>query len=176
MEAIKTIAFLGLGSEEEVSFIKSVALRHRVLILQTAGIHPQKTHGKSNALINLKNVEWILCEKEACWEADLIFIKKAHGIAENILDQISKVSVQKTIALLETNYKRIEKIFLHSKVVSLFLNGKNFTILFLKEPSEALNEVVQFLNRCAYKLAPLNPIVKSIHPLNPNQSTHETLL
>ncbi len=102
------------------------------------------------------NVEFLTCEKEGCWEADVIAFTKPAEIRAMLLDRIKKVSTQKIVLVISCSSKNqkgnpqagFQDLLPHSKVVELVLGDTNFSIF--GRNREAAQTVRNFFESAGY--------------------------
>ena len=105
-------------------------------------------------LPNTAEVEFITCEKEGCWEADVIAFTRPGKIEAELLDRIKQVSTQKIVLVIshepvEPSQLNYRALLPHSKVVELRLKDEEFVLLGTNGEANAL--VGQFFEAAGYK-------------------------
>ncbi len=100
-------------------------------------------------------VEFLSCEKEGCWEADVIAFTRPREIEAALLERIALVSTQKIVLVISGEAKQEDKeelcfqnLLPHSKVVELELNHQEFRIF--GKNTEANESVQTFLKSAGY--------------------------
>ncbi|MCX2839698.1 hypothetical protein OQ279_16250 [Salinimicrobium sp. MT39] len=108
-------------------------------------------------LQNATEVEFSSCEKEGCWEADIIAFTRPEEIEPVLFDRIKQVSTQKTVVVV--SHKPVEaseheklcfqELLPHSRVVELEIEGAEFRIF--GRNSEANQYVQEFFEAAGYQ-------------------------
>ena len=91
-------------------------------------------------------VEFHNCEKEGCWEADIIAFTRPAEIEPLLLNRIRQVSTQKIVLVVSHSLTEdrtegklcFQDLLPHSKVVELELEDKNFSIFGRNEKANSL--------------------------------------
>jgi hypothetical protein len=101
MKVKETIAFIGEADETCAELIQKLASGNYPLVLVTKG----KDHfeGLSKKILNdvpEADVETINCEREGCWEADIIVFNRLRADDLNLAEKIREVTNQKTLVCL----------------------------------------------------------------------------
>lgn len=99
-------------------------------------------------------VEFITCEKEGCWEADVIAFTDTVVIDPGLLKRIRQVATQKVVLVIshepvEPSQLNYRVLLPHSKVVELRLKDEQFILLGTNGEANAL--VGQFFEAAGYK-------------------------
>lgn len=105
-------------------------------------------------------IEFIQCEKEGCWEADVIAFTHPEKISSQLIHRIREVATQKIILIIseekragnneyETNF---EDLLPHSRVVYLIINAENLEVQIFGKDMEARQMVEGFFSEVGYKI------------------------
>lgn len=108
-------------------------------------------------LLNATEVEFSSCEKEGCWEADMIVLTRPQEIEPLLLDKIQQVSTQKIVVVVShqpveaSEYEKLsfQELLPHSRVVELEIEGTEFRIF--GRNTEANLNVQEFFEAAGYQ-------------------------
>lgn len=100
-------------------------------------------------------VEFIICEHDGCWEADIIVITQPELISTALLERIKEVATQKIVLAISKNKKeltsRLQQVLPHSKVVLLLLNSQEKEFAIFGIYPEARDEVQELFTGVGYE-------------------------
>lgn len=100
-------------------------------------------------------IEYITCEKEGCWEADVIAFTRPEKIETALLDRIKQVSTQKVVLVIshrgntEAEGLCFQQLLPHSKVVELEIEDAEFSLF--GRNKEANDTIGQFFQSAGYQ-------------------------
>ena len=98
MATKKTIAIIGASWDMGSAFAKALANSNYRLLLMS---RDKNKVGKLSAYLKGKNptaeIEVIECEKEACWEADIILLAVPYRVEKEVAEKIREVTTQKVV-------------------------------------------------------------------------------
>jgi len=154
MATKKTIAVIGATGDMGCAFVKALANSNYRLLLMS---RDKNKVGKLSANLKEKNpaadVEFVECEREACWEADIILMAVPYEAEREVAEKIREVTTQKVVIDLSNplneKYDRLitapgtsaaeelQKELPNSKVV------KAFNTIFSTDFTQALKECKQ---------------------------------
>jgi NADPH-dependent F420 reductase len=154
MATKKTIAVIGATGDMGCAFVKALANSNYRLLLMS---RDKNKVGKLSANLKEKNpaadVEVVECEREACWEADIILMAVPYEAEREVAEKIREVTTQKVVIDLSNplneKYDRLitapgtsaaeelQKELPNSKVV------KAFNTIFSTDFTQALKESKQ---------------------------------
>lgn len=98
-------------------------------------------------------VDFSSCEKDGCWEADVIAFTHTKDIDPGLLKRIKQVATQKIVLVIshepvEPSKLNFRELLPHSKVVELRLTDKKFSII--GNNKEATAVVQEFFEAAGY--------------------------
>jgi NADPH-dependent F420 reductase len=98
MATKKTIAVIGATGDMGCAFAKALANSNYRLLLMS---RDKNKAGKLSANLKEKNptaeVEVVECEKEACWEADIVLLAVPYEAEREVAEKIREVTTQKVV-------------------------------------------------------------------------------
>lgn len=157
MKVKATIAFIGAVDKQGEKIINRLVQKGHPLVLINK---PGRAAGLLSTSI-LKQVpdadiEVIDCEREACWEADVILLPDSTDLHKALLEKIRTVATQKILIRL-TNKKKGEKIleneikFLkqqlpNTKIVSVFYEENGLDIVVSGEDKRSLEGITEIFS------------------------------
>lgn len=150
----RTIAILGDTGEFPLALMEAFAKQNLRLLYVSE--NEEKNVAVQQQLENLKvlaEVEFLSCEREGCWEADIIAFSQPESISPALVAKIKEVATQK-IVLVVTREKRsanFDALFPYSKVVEVLVNstGNGFAISGKDKTANA--EVQELIESTTYK-------------------------
>jgi hypothetical protein len=137
MAARKTIAIIGASGDMGSAIAKSlINSDYRLLLMSREKSKLAKLATYLKRKTSTAEVDIIDCEKEACWEADIILLAVPYSVEEEVAKKIREVATQKVVISisnpLNENYDHIitaqgtssaeelQNVLPHSKVVKAF--------------------------------------------------------
>ena len=151
----KTVAVIG-ETEEFCPALAKAAVQQdlRLLFISRDEKRISALREELGELPKSAEVEFITCEKEGCWEADVIAFTDTAVIESNILKRIRQVATQKVVLVIshepvEPSQLNYRALLPHSKVVELRLKDEEFVLLGTNGEANAL--VGQFFEAAGYK-------------------------
>ena len=142
----KTVAIIGETGEFCPALAKAAVQQDlRLLFISRGGNNIPSIKDQLGQLNSTAEVEFSSCEKEGCWEADVIAFTDTMIIHPGLLKRIKQVATQKIVLVIshepvEPSKLNFRSLLPHSKVVELRLKEKEFVTL---GKNEKANEVVQ---------------------------------
>ena len=98
MATKKTIAVIGATGDMGCAFVKALSNSNYRLLLMS---RDKNKVGKLSANLKEKNpaadVEFVECEREACWEADIILMAVPYEAEREVAEKIREVTTQKVV-------------------------------------------------------------------------------
>lgn len=161
MKAERTIAIIGDTGDVNLALVKKLAAQNVRLLLVSNDVN------KNTQIMDLlaqnesaAKIEFISCEKEGCWEADIIAFSHPEKIEPHLVQRIKDVATQKVVLVIsetgenETGSKisNFEELLPHSRVVNLTMdvNVKNVDIS--AKDDEAREMVEEFFKNAGYNI------------------------
>lgn len=118
----KTITIIGEHENFPQILLEDLIAQDLQLLFISAGQQKDARFiEKFDELETLAELEFISCEKQACWEADVIILYNPSVIQSKILERIREVATQKTILIISTQSTTInfKALLPHSKVIEI---------------------------------------------------------
>ena len=129
----KTIAILADTGEFPAALMEAFAMQDLRLLYVSE--NEENNVAFKNRLDNLKilvEVEFLSCEREGCWEADIIAFTQPDNISPTLAEKIKEVATQKIVLVVsgESKSGNFSALFPNSKVVEVVVNsqGKGFMV------------------------------------------------
>ena len=129
----KTIAILGDTGEFPPTLIDVLAKQDLRLLYVSE--NEEKNVALKNRLNNLEvlaEVEFLSCEREGCWEADIIAFTQPDNISPGLVEKIKEVAIQKIVLVVSGRKEsaNLDALFPYSKIVEVVKKspGKGFSI------------------------------------------------
>ena len=143
----KTVAVIGETGEFCPALAKAAVQQDlRLLFISRDEAKTSSLQTQLGQLEESAEIEFLNCEKEGCWEADVIAFTRPEKIEAALLERIKQVSTQKVVLVfsyqVEENVDRMcfQQLLPHSKVVELELKDSEFSIF---GRNKEANETVQ---------------------------------
>lgn len=100
-------------------------------------------------------IDFISCEKEGCWEADLIVLSQNDRPSAPLLQKIKEVATQKIVLVVSENNQDaarqdLAKLLPNSKIVEIKIRNKN--VYLSSDSMEAKKETEKLFNASDYKI------------------------
>lgn len=151
----KTVAIIG-ETEEFCPALAKAAVQQdlRLLFISRDEKKISALKEQLGQLHRTAEVEFTTCEKEGCWEADVITFTDTVEIDPGLFKRIRQVATQKLVLVIshepvETSKLNYRELLPHSKVVELRLKDEEFVLLGTNKEANAL--VGQFFEAVGYK-------------------------
>src|SRR5690606_31764626 len=115
----------------------------------------EKNVAVQQQLENLKvlaEVEFLSCEREGCWEADIIAFSKPESISPALVEKIKEVATQKIVVVVtgQKQSANFDALFPNSKVVEVSVNTTKEISISGKDKT-ANAEVQELIESTTYK-------------------------
>ena len=144
----RTIAILGETGEFPQVLLEAFAKQNLRLLYVSE--NKEKNVAVQQQLENLKvlaEVEFLSCEREGCWEADIIAFSQPESISPALITKIKEVATQK-IVLVVTGEKKLANfyaLFPYSKFVEVLINNTGKEISVSGNDNTAIAEVQELI-------------------------------
>lgn len=150
----RTIAILGDTGEFPQALIEAFAKQNLRLLFVSE--NEEKNLALQQHLENTKvlaEVEYLSCEREGCWEADIIAFSQPDSISPALVAKIKEVATQKIVLVVtgEKNSTNFDALFPYSKVVEVFVTGTGKEISICGKDKTANAEVQELIDSTNYK-------------------------
>lgn len=151
----RTIAILGDTGEFPQALIEAFAKQNLRLLFVSE--NEEKNLALQQQLENTKvlaEVEYLSCEREGCWEADIIAFYQPESISPALVAKIKEVATQKIVLVVtgEKNSTNFDALFPYSKVVEVFVNSTGKEISICGKDKTANAEVQELIESTNYKI------------------------
>lgn len=122
---MKTIAILADTGNFPAHFLQALAKKDfRLLIVGGDEKRSLQIKKILESFLTSENIEFINCEREGCWEADIIILHEQQDIPPLLISKIKEVSTQKVVLVVsEEKEVNFTEILPNSKVVMLQLGN-----------------------------------------------------
>ena len=158
MMVTKTIAVIGDTGKFRPSLVKMAAEQQlRLLFVSHDVAQNEAAQEELKHLATSAEIEFIHCEKEGCWEADMIAFTYPETIDPKLLARIKDVATQKIVLVvsdrdMQTQKEDFQELLPHSQVVNLKIDAEEKKFVISGHNVEAVNEVEQFMKNGGYNL------------------------
>lgn len=101
-------------------------------------------------------IEFTSCERNGCWEADIIALTLGESISPELVQKIKEVSTQKTVLVIGEENKTFDppdlgKLLPNSKVIEIQLNSPQKEFVVTGKDEDALAGVKAIFENAGYK-------------------------
>lgn len=106
-------------------------------------------------------IEFINCEKEGCWEADIIAFTDPGVIAPEFIQRIKEVATQKIVLLISEEKKKagisgnagkLQELLPHSRVINVLVDPEGLQATISGESEEAQETVQAIFKQAGFRL------------------------
>ena len=102
-------------------------------------------------------IEFISCERDGCWEADIIAISTLESISPALVQKIKAVATQKTVLSISEENKQVvnpdlEQFLPHSKIVEIQIDTTEKQFAISGNDVEAKTDIGIIFENAGYKL------------------------
>lgn len=123
----KTIAILGDTGRFSPGLMEALMMHDlRLLFISEDETKKSVLKQQFDALPGVTEVEFISCEREGCWEADIIAISPGESFSTELIQKIREVATQKIVLVISDEHKTSHP----SELVTLLPNSKVIEIQF----------------------------------------------
>lgn len=152
----KTTAILGDTGDFSLEVVKTL-MKHEFRLLFVTD-NEERKQVLSNQLEHQNftaEIDFLSCEKNGCWEADMIVLLNPDTSSATLVDKIKEVATQKIVMVAyegnEINDKSdLRELLPWSKVVEVNVNTLTKEVSFCSHDAEAKQEVQQLFERSEY--------------------------
>ena len=158
MMGTKTMAVIGDTGKFHPALIKIAAEQDlRVLLVSHDIAQNEAVQKELKKLETSAEIEFIHCEKEGCWEADMIALTHPEKIDPALLERIRDVATQKIVLVvsdrdMQTQKEDFQELLPNSQVVNLRINPEEKKFVISGRNAEATSEVKKYVKNAGYKL------------------------
>lgn len=105
---------------------------------------------------HVAEIEFIHCEKEGCWEADIIALTQPDKIDPQLIRRIKNVATQKLVLIISEEYNiksnehNFKELLPNSRVVDLIINADSLEVKISSEDKDAEILVKGYFNELNY--------------------------
>lgn len=124
----KTIAILGEYDQQLIPLLRGLA-EHNLQLLFVSHSNEKNVEliEQFDKFESDSELEIYGCEKDGCWEADIIIVYKPQETLINIIQKIKEVSTQKTVLVIQPSIEfNFKELLPHSRVIELGLDDLRF--------------------------------------------------
>jgi hypothetical protein len=154
----KTMAILGDTGKFSPILIDVFAKQElRLLFVSEAETKIEKLKKQLEPLKTAADIEFIRCEREGCWEADIILLIRSENISFALVEKIKEVATQKIVMVVSEDIKQpdkpvFEKLLPYSKVVEMVFDSRKKEFSVFGKDAEAKADVQNILESTGYQL------------------------
>lgn len=126
----KTMAILGGPGEFPPILMEILVMQDlRLLFVSEDEAKNEMVRKQLEPLKTTAEIEFISCEREGCWEADIIAVTRPENISSALVEKIKEVATQKIVLVLSEDGDRadkpeIDKLLPYSKVVEIVFDPR----------------------------------------------------
>lgn len=161
MKAERTIAIIGDNGNFCPGLAKQLA-GENVRLLFVSNDEDKNTELKAQlgTIGSRTKIDFTTCEKEGCWEADVIAFTHPEKTEPNLVQKIKDVATQKTVLLIRDinensevgNKDDFQELLPHSRVVYLNIDVEKRIAKIYGKDKEATEMVKGFFEEAGYEL------------------------
>ncbi len=164
MKVERTIAIIGDSGNFCPALARQLAGKNvRLLFVSNDGDQNMELKGRLDSTNLPAKIEFSSCEKEGCWEADVIAFTHPETIEPDLIKKIKEVATQKIVLILSNEDDcptlkekfNFEELLPHSRVVKVVLDVEKMQVLLLGNDQEALLTAGGFFDEAGYKIKEL---------------------
>ncbi len=158
---MKTVAIVGTtGKMRGVLANEFVKAGYRLLLV---AVSPTQFNRMSKYIKEITPdavIEHVECEKEGCWEADLIILAVSRNAIQEVVEKVREVATQKVVLCISddksNNYfpfseaQELQQALPFSKVVTAFNNIQSPEILVAGDDQDAVQELSEMIAKAGY--------------------------
>ncbi|UJH90339.1 hypothetical protein LZ575_16005 [Antarcticibacterium sp. 1MA-6-2] len=129
----------------------------RLLFVSEDEFQKSKLKSRLEQTKTVAEVEFTSCERDGCWEADIIVISQPEKVSSDFLEGIREVATQKIVLATYQNTKKLEnsnlkQVLPHSKVVLLQVDSQEKEFLMFGDYPEAGDRVKEIFSGAGYEI------------------------
>ncbi|SDX29218.1 hypothetical protein SAMN05444410_112112 [Hydrobacter penzbergensis] len=158
----KTVVIIGVNGKTRTALANELAKAgYRLLVAGSDPTQYSRLYRYIKTNIPEAEIEEVACEKEACWEADMIVLAISRNAFPELVEKVKEVSTQKTVLCLSDdktgNYfpfseaQEIQQLLPFSKVVAAFNNGLSTEMLIAGDDKESVQQVAAIVEAAGYE-------------------------
>lgn len=154
----KTIAVLR-NSGEFSPLIMEILLQQdlRLLFVSEDKYKNEKLEKQLEAKPTVAEIDFITCEREGCWEAEIIIVNQSDKFSYDLIEKIKEVATQKIVLSVsedaeQSDYTGLEKLLPFSKLVKINFDHREKEFSVFARDFEAKTEVLKIFGNSDYKL------------------------
>lgn len=154
----KTMAILADTGEFPPALIEVLAMQDlRLLFISENEAKKQKLIEELKHLKTAAEVDFTSCEREGCWEADMIVLYKPDIASSSLIQKIKEVATQKIVLVISKANKQFDKPDLrkmlpNSKLVEIDFNLHQKGITLCSGDIEAKAEIHKIFEASGYQI------------------------
>lgn len=159
MAVKKTIAIVGATEGKGIAIAYKLAeTNYRLLLIS------DDENRATEILMDIKikfpnaEAEIIGCEKEACWEADIIILAVSYYFKKEVIEKIKEVATQKIVVSISDNYTsftldstaELQTLLPYSRVVNIFNDTEIIKTFIAGNDGEALQTISDMVRSAGF--------------------------
>lgn len=154
----KTIAILGNSGKFPLEWMEVLMKQDlRLLFISEDEAKNVEVKNHLDKLNSVAEVEFSSCEREVCWEADIIAITHSNNISTDLIQRIKEVATQKIVLVISeindlSEHHDLVELLPNSKVIEtkLDLSAKEFSLT--GNNIEAMAGIKSIFEKAGFKL------------------------
>ncbi len=161
MAAKKTAVVIGVNGKTRTALTNELVRKgYRLLVAGSDPVQYARLYRYIKTNTPDAEIEEVSCEKEACWEADMIVLAISRNAFPDLVQKVKEVSTQKTVLCLSDdktgNYfpfseaQEIQQLLPFSRVVAAFNNGLSPEMLIAGDDKESVEQVSGMVEAAGY--------------------------
>lgn len=154
----KTMAILG-DTREFSPVLMEVLIKQdlRLLFVSEDEAKNENVKKQLEPLKAIAEIEFISCEREGCWEADIILLNRPENISPALVEKIKEVATQKIVVIVSEDIKQpdnpeLEKLLPYSKIVEIVFDPQENEFSVSGKDAEAKANMQFIFESAGYQL------------------------
>lgn len=154
----KTMAILGDTGEFPPVLMEILVKQDlRLLFVSEDEAKNEKVRKQLEPLKAAAEIEFKSCEREGCWEADIILLTRPEKVSSALVEKIKEVATQKIVLVVSEDLNQpdkpeFEKLLPYSKVVKFVFDPLEKEFSISGKDAESLEDIQKLLEGTGYQL------------------------
>lgn len=161
MAVKKTVAIVGAtGKMRGVLAGEFVKAGYRLLLVAVSQTQFNRMSKYISEIMPDAEIAHVECEKEGCWEADLIILAVSRNAIQEVVEKVKEVATQKIVLCISddksnsyfpfSEAQELQQLLPFSKVIAAFNNVQSPEILIAGDDKEAVQELSEMIAKAGY--------------------------
>lgn len=153
----KTMAILGDPGEFPPILMEILVMQDlRLLFVSEDEAKNEMIRKQLEPLKTAAEIEFISCEREGCWEADIITVTRPENISSALVEKIKEVATQKIVLVVseerdQPDKPELNKLLPYSKVVEIVFDPRKKEFSVSGKDAKAKADVKNIFESAGYK-------------------------